>query len=126
MSEPSIDVKTGNIGENSQFAVGKNIKQEYNSLPATDSKPAKIEDLLAELKKAIDDPNLSEEDKSQSSEQLKVLAETGQDPKDETMQKKAKKAVGFLKVIAEGVEPTTKLAQACAKVLPKILVFFGL
>ena len=42
------------------------------------------------------------------------------------MQKKAKRAVGFLKVIAEGVEPATKLAQACGKVLPKILLFFGL
>ncbi|MGL5835811.1 MAG: hypothetical protein ACRC1Z_21660 [Waterburya sp.] len=41
------------------------------------------------------------------------------------MQKKAKKAVCFLKAIAEGVEPATKLAIACAKVLPKILAFFA-
>ncbi len=84
-----------------------------------------IKDLLTQLQEAIDDPQLSEEDKNQTSEQLQILAEAGQNPKDETMQKKAKKAVGFLKVIAEGVEPATKLAQACAKVLPKILAFFA-
>jgi hypothetical protein len=68
---------------------------------------------------------LSQEDKKQTLEQLQILAEVGQNPQDETMQKKAKKAVGFLKAIAEGVEPATKLAQACAKVLPKILAFFA-
>ncbi|MEM8722872.1 MAG: hypothetical protein AAGE84_26910 [Cyanobacteria bacterium P01_G01_bin.39] len=41
------------------------------------------------------------------------------------MQKKAKKAVGFLKVVAEGIEPATKLAQVSAKALPKILMFFN-
>ena len=54
------------------------------------------------------------------------MGEAGQNPQDETMQKKAKRVVGFLKVIAEGVEPATKLAKACARVLPKILIFFGL
>ncbi len=48
------------------------------------------------------------------------------DPQDVTMQSKAEMAVGFLEVIAKGVEPATLLAQTCAKLLPKILLFFGL
>jgi uncharacterized protein YjbI with pentapeptide repeats len=84
-----------------------------------------IKDLLIQIQEAINDPQLSQEDKKQTLEQLQVLAEAGQNPQDETMQKKAKTAVGFLKAIAEGVEPATKLAQACAKVLPKILAFFA-
>ncbi len=83
-----------------------------------------IKDLLIQLQEAINDPQLSQEDKKQTLEQLQILAEAGQNPQDETMQKKAKKVVGFLKAIAEGVEPATKLAQACAKILPKILAFF--
>ena len=94
--------------------------------PSSNPEEQGIKDLLNQLQEAIDDPKLSEDDKKQSLEQLQILAETAQNPKDETMQKKAKRAVGFLKVIAEGVEPATKLAQACVKVLPKILAFFGL
>lgn len=85
-----------------------------------------IKDLLAQLQQAIDDPNLSDDDKKQTLEQLDALAVAGQNPQEQTMQKKAKRTVGFLKVIAEGVEPTTKLAQAFTSVLPKILLFFGL
>ena len=58
-------------------------------------------------------------------EQVNTLAEAGNNPKDASMQKKAKKAVGCLRVIAKGVEPATKSAQACSQVLPKILAFFG-
>ena len=96
--------------------------------PQTSSNPDEpgIKDFLTQLQQAVDDTNLSDEDKQQTLEQLQILAVAGQDPQAETMQKKVKKAVGFLKVIADGVEPATKLAQACASVLPKILLFFGL
>ncbi|WP_275265819.1 hypothetical protein [Gloeothece citriformis] len=42
------------------------------------------------------------------------------------MQKKAKKAIGFLQVIADGLEPAAKLASACQSVIPAIAVWFGL
>ena len=47
-------------------------------------------------------------------------------PQDATMKEKAERAVSLLEVIAKGIEPATQLAQTCAKVLPKILLFFGL
>ncbi len=102
------------------------VANTINQLPSS-SNPDEpgIKDLLTQLQQAVDDPDLSDDDKKQTLEQLQVLAAAGQNPQNETMQKKAKKAVGFLKVIAEGVEPATKLAKACAKVLPKILLFFG-
>lgn len=85
-----------------------------------------LKELLTQLQQAVDDPNLSEEDQKQTLELLQTLAEAVQNPQDETRQKKAKKAVGFLKVIAERIEPTTQLAQSCGKILPKILLLFGL
>ena len=111
-----------NLGE-----LNGTIANTINQLPSS-SNPQEpgIKDLLTQLQQAIDDPDLPEEDQKQALEQLQVLAEAGKNPEEATMQKQAKKAVGFLKVIAEGVEPATKLAQACGKVLPKILVFFGL
>ena len=78
------------------------------------------------LSNSLNAPDLSEDDKEQTLGQIKVLAEAGKNPQDASMQKKAERAVGFLEVIAKGVEPATKLAQTCTKVLPKILLFFGL
>ena len=103
------------------------VANTINQLPssANPDEPG-IKELLTQLQAAIDAPNLSADDQEEALEQLQVLAAAGQNPQEQTMQKKAKKAVGFLKVIAEGVEPATKLAQACATVLPKILLFFGL
>ena len=98
-----------------------------NQLPSSsNSNESGIKELLTQLQQAIDGSNLSEEEQKQTLEQIQTIAEAGQNPQEETMQKKAKKAVGFLKVIAEGIKPTTQLAQACGKVLPKILLLFGL
>ena len=110
-----------NLGE-----INATVANNINQLPSS-SNPNEpgIKDLLTQIQQAIDDPNLPEDDKKQTLEQLQVLAEAGQNPQNASMQKKAKKAVGFLQVIADGVEPATKLAKACAQVLPKIMVFFG-
>ena len=103
------------------------VANTINQLPSSSNpNESSIKELLTQLQQAADDPNLSEEDQKQTLEQIQTLAEAGQNPQESTMQKKAKKAVGFLKVIAEGIEPATKLAQACATALPKIMLFFGL
>ncbi len=103
------------------------VANTINELPSS-SNPNEpgIKDLLTQLYETINAPDLSEDDKEQTLGQIKVLAEAGKKPQDASMQKKAERAVGFLEVIAKGVEPATKLAQTCTKVLPKILLFFGL
>jgi hypothetical protein len=45
---------------------------------------------LAQLQAAINDPNLADDDKAQALEQIKVLAEAGQNPNNEAAQKQAK------------------------------------
>ncbi len=42
------------------------------------------------------------------------------------LQKRTKKALGFLKVISDGLEPATKQALACQNLLPAIAAWFGL
>jgi hypothetical protein len=97
-----------------------------NQLPAS-SEPNKpgLKELLVQLQAAINDPNLAEDDKTQALEQIKVLAEAGQNPKNETTQKQAKKALGFLKVIAEGLPSAATLVVACQNILPAIALYFG-
>ena len=101
------------------------VANTINKLPSSSlpNQPG-IKQLLTQLQEAIDDSQLSEDDKNQVLAQLQILAEAGKNPQDETMQKKAERAVGFLEVIAKGIEPASKLVKVCAKVLPKILVFF--
>jgi hypothetical protein len=97
-----------------------------NELPNSpqSDKPG-IKELLAQLQTAINDPDLPDDDKAQALEQLKVLAEAGQNPNNETAQKQAKKAIGFLKVIAEGLPSAATLVVACKDILPAIAHFFG-
>ena len=103
------------------------VANTINQLPSS-SNPHEpgIKELLNQLHEAIDEPDLSEPKKKSALEQVETLAEAGKNPKDATMKEKAEMAVGFLEVIAKGVEPATLLAQTCTKVLPKILLFFGL
>jgi uncharacterized protein YjbI with pentapeptide repeats len=102
------------------------VTNTINQLPAS-SEPDKpgIKELLAQLQAAINDPNLADDDKAQALEQIKVLAEAGQNPNSETAQKQAKRAMGFLKVIAEGLPSAAQLVKACQDVLPAIANFFG-
>ncbi|MEY2833946.1 MAG: hypothetical protein RLZZ574_3205, partial [Cyanobacteriota bacterium] len=119
-------INASGAGAFSSGDISGTVANTINQLsPSSNPDEPGIKDLLIQIQEAINDPQLSQEDKKQTLEQLQILAEAGQNPQDETMQKKAKKAVGFLKAIAEGVEPATKLAQACVKVLPKILTFFA-
>ena len=107
--------------------INRTVANTIARLPnSANSSESGIKDLLTQLQQAANDQNLTEDDKYQTLEQLEIIAKAGQNPQAETMQKKATRAVGFLQVIAEGLEPASKLAQACAKVLPKILLFFGL
>ena len=126
----NISAETINTSGAGAFSVGDiygTVGKTIIELPSS-SNPSQpgIKELLTQLYKAIDAPDLAEDDKEQALDQLKVLAEAGKNPQDASRQKKAKKAVGFLKVIAKGVEPASKLAQVCSQVLPKILAFFGL
>ena len=103
------------------------VTNTINQLPAS-SEPDKpgIKELLSQLQTAINDPNLADDDKAQTLEQIKVLAEAGQNPNNEASQKQAKKAIGFLKVIAEALPSAAKLAELAKDILPAIAHFFGL
>lgn len=103
------------------------VAETINQLPASgDPKQPGIKELLEQIKTAIEEPSLSEEDRQQALEQVKGLAEAAQNPENEDMQKKAKKAIGFLKVITEGLEPASKLVSAGKSIIPAIAAFFGL
>ncbi len=119
---------TGNIilGDNANIsgAVSKTI----NQLP-TSPEPDKpgIKELLTQLQAAIEaDADLTQEDKAEALEQVKALAEAGQNPQEGTMQKTAKTAMKILKGTVAGLPSAAALVEACNKLLPAIASLLGL
>lgn len=80
-----------------------------------------IKELLTELQTAIEsETNLSDDDKAEALEQLKTLAEVGQNPQESTMQKAGKTAMKILKGTIASLPSAATLAEACSKLLPAI------
>lgn len=98
-----------------------------NLTDAASSDEPDIKTLLAQLHEAIaSDSDLDNEEKVEALEQVKVLAEAGQNPQDGAMQKLAKRATTMLKGIAAGLPDAAKLAVELGKLLPAIATLFGL
>ncbi|MBW4671090.1 MAG: pentapeptide repeat-containing protein [Cyanomargarita calcarea GSE-NOS-MK-12-04C] len=136
----SISGTQGNVsgvaaaGENQSMtgvaigAISGNVTNSINQLPES-SEPDEpgIKQLLTQLQTAIEtDTNLSDEDKAEALEQVQKIAEAGQKPEDEGVQKTVKKSVTFLKGIISDLPSAVELVKSCATLLPLVTKFFGL
>jgi hypothetical protein len=104
-----------------------NVSNIINQLPSS-SEPDKpgIKELLTQLQAAIEaDPNLSEDDREEASEQIKIIEEAGKNPNEGEMKKLAKKATTMLKGIIVGLPAAAKLAEEWHNILPFITKVFG-
>lgn len=82
---------------------------------------------MKELQLAIEaDTNLSDEDKEEALKQVQTIAEVGQKPQEQGMQKIVKNALKFLKGTIADLPSTVELVQTCGKVFPLVTQFFGL
>jgi hypothetical protein len=114
-----------NLGE---IDISGEVTNTINQLPESPEpeKPG-IKELLIQLQEVIEaDNNLSEEDKAEALEQVKTLAEAGQNPQEAGKQKTGKKAITMLKGLVSGLPATATLAEACSKLLPLISKLLGL
>lgn len=104
------------------------VNNTINQIPESqDSKNKELKTLLQELNTAIETENsLDNDEKVEAANQVKKIAEASQEPENESLQIKAKRAVSVLEIIAKGLEPASKLAKACQKTLPIIINFLGL
>ena len=98
------------------------VTNTINQLPASpqSDKPG-IKELLTELQTAIEaETDLSDDDKAEALEQVKALAEVGQNPQESTMQKAGKTAMTILKGTIASLPSAATLVEACSKLLPAI------
>lgn len=109
-------------------AISGSVTNTINQLP-TSSNPdiPGIKELLAQLQAAIEaESELPDEDKAEALEQVKTLAEAGQRPEDNVLQKAAKTSMKILKGTVASLSDAAKLAESCAKLLPTIATLLGL
>ena len=118
----NLSSSTLNLGE-----ISGSVTNTINQLQTASPEAAQLADLLKQLQAAIEaEPALSDDDKALALEQTAKLAEAGKTRADETTKKPAKLAVGFLKGLVGALPDTTKLVEACAKLLPLITGLLGL
>ncbi|BAY16118.1 pentapeptide repeat-containing protein [Anabaenopsis circularis NIES-21] len=108
--------------------ISGNVNIAINELPdSPNSEQPGIKELLTQLQAAISQSSdLSDEDKAEALEQVKTLAEAGQNPQEPTKQKTAKTAITMLKGLFSGLPAVATLVEAANKLLPVISKLFGL
>ncbi|MEM9265519.1 MAG: pentapeptide repeat-containing protein [Cyanobacteria bacterium P01_F01_bin.13] len=99
-----------------------------NQLPdSSTSEAPNIKELLLQLQSVIEsESTLTDDDKIEAVEQVKVLAEAAQKPADGALKKAAKTAMKILQGTAAGLSETTKLVQECTTLLPAITTLLAL
>jgi len=84
-------------------------------------------ELLRQLQQAIEsESSLSVEDKADALEQVKVLAEAGQNPRENATQKVARNAIKILRGTVAALPPAAEILKACNTLLPTIAQLLGL
>ncbi|MBD2494233.1 pentapeptide repeat-containing protein [Nostoc sp. FACHB-280] len=108
--------------------ISGNVNIAINDLPSSpNSEQPGIKELLTQLQAAISQSSeLSDEDKAEALEQVKTLAEAGQNPQEPVKQKVAKTAITMLKGLFSGLPAVATLVEAANKLLPVISKLFGL
>jgi len=103
-------------------AISGSVTNTINRIPeSSDPSQPSLKELLTQLQKAIEiESELPDEDKVEALEQVKTLAEAGQNPEDSGLKKAAKTAMKVLKGTVSGLPEVTKVVAECAKLLPAI------
>ncbi|MEA5504359.1 pentapeptide repeat-containing protein [Halotia wernerae UHCC 0503] len=118
----------GNSSVANLGTISGNVSIALNQLPdAPEADKPGIKELLSQLHQEITQSSyLPEEEKAEALEQVKALAEAGQNPQESTKQKTAKTAITMLKGLFTGLPAVASLVEAAHKLLPAIAKLFGL
>jgi ribosome-binding factor A len=134
MTNSNDSSQTVNIGGNvtgSTINLGKisaAVTNTINQLPSSsDSAQPGIKELLTQLQAAIEAAQeLSPEDKADALEQVKVVAELGQNPQNPEKEGIWRKAVKILKAPIPGLPETATIVKAFGDILPAIAKLLSL
>lgn len=124
-SDNSQTIKIGGDfnADNSVVNFGTISGQVTNQINQLGVEQSELQDLLKQLQTSIEtDMDLSDTDKTDALEQVEKLAEAAKDPQEN--QSRAKRAIGVIKDITQGLAETNKLVDVCKTLLPAIGTLF--
>jgi len=137
-NDSSRKIATGNIGRDfnpsgqalnlGDIDISGTVTNTINQLPSSpDPDQPGIKELLTQLQAAIEAANeLSTEDKADALEQVKVVAELGQNPQNPEKEGIWRKAVKILKAPIPGLPETATIVKALGDILPAIAKLLSL
>jgi hypothetical protein len=104
------------------------VTNAINQLPdSSETEQASLKVLLTQLQKAIEtDTDLSDPDKSDLLEQVQSLAEAKQTEEPTKREGIVRKAMKMFNATLKSLPDTTKIVEACTKLLPLILKALGI
>ena len=76
--------------------------------------------------RTIESSSLSDDDKAEALEQVKAIADAGNTPKDNAIQKGVKTAMKVLKETINDLPATEDLVKVLIKIAPIVAAFFGM
>lgn len=118
----SMEGNVVNLGE-----LSGQVTVQINQLPdaAPSGEQRSLKELLTKLQQAIEaETELSDVEKKEALGEVGKLAEAGTKPKDNAMQRMAKRAAANLKSITEPLTEASNLVTVCQSLLPLILAVF--
>lgn len=132
MSQNQRDIHISNVADSNINAISGELSGIINNnitnlKSSNDAEIAKLGDLLEQLRVIIEsEPNLLPDDKEIALEQVAVLADAGQQPKDAKKLKPVKTAIAALKGVAGALPPAAELAKAVQDLAPIIAGLLGM
>lgn len=122
------DITSHGAGSINLGTISGTVANAIGQLPDSDDpNRSGIKELLTALQAAIEnDSDLQPEDKADALEQIKILAEIGNDPEQPEKEGNGRRAIKFLQMTVKSLPDTAKIVEACGKLLPLIGTALGL
>jgi uncharacterized protein YjbI with pentapeptide repeats len=125
-SNSFINTGTLNAINSTLGIISGNATTSIGQLPTPESNEPDLKTALTALQTALESSPLSDEDKAEALEQVKAIADAGQNPKDSALQKCVKTAMKVLKGTIADLPSTEEVVKVLIKIAPIVASFFGM
>ena len=121
-----INAGTLNATNSTLGIISGNATTSIGQLPTPIANEPDLKTALTDLQTAIESSSLNDDDKSESLEQVKAIADAGNTPKDNAIQKGVKTAMKVLKGTIADLPATEDVVKVLIKIAPTVAAFFGM
>ncbi len=121
-----INTGTLNATNSTLGIISGNATTSIGQLPTPAANEPDLKAALTDLQTAIEASSLSDDDKADALEQVKAIADAGNTPKDNAIQKGVKTAMKVLKGTIADLPATEDLVKVLIKIAPIVAAFFGM